>query len=204
MRRVTLLRAALVLPLVLLLLGGRVGEADDPNELLEGDYAFSYLRSCVQTPNGGIDEGPPITLLEPALTRISTLEGTITYNGDGTATSVYKFRNMFHFPVAVDTGGVPVGGGTGTCIIDYTVGPDNSRFEQTLECEGITGDSGRTFEITGLGQQGRISQDGDVLLLFDTQVSIEAVSVFNPPPPVPQPLDRICIHNGSAVKIEDD
>ncbi len=212
MRRITLysLRVALLLLILLPLLGGSIGEAKktkNPNKLLRGDYAFNYFRSCVQTLQGGFNAD--LTLSEIAFVRTTAIVGILSYNGDGTASSVHRFRNMSF--QALNPGSRPVGqGGVTNCTLDYTVDPvDRSFTHQNVLCsgtidineDGIVDAGDRPFTITGLMPEGQISKKKDrkTLLLHDPGVAVETIT-FDPGTIDEIIRDRICIHTGTAVK----
>ena len=212
MRRITLcsLRVALLLLIALPLLGGSIVEADDPNELLDGDYAFNYFRSCVQTNQGGFN--PDLTLSLNAFARTTAIVGILSYNGDGTASSVHRFRNMAFQAGALMPSSRPVGqGGVTNCTLDYTVDPvDRSFTHQNVICRGTidTNEDGmvdaedRPFTITGLMPEGQISEEGETLLLSDPGVAVETIT-FDPGTADVIIRDRICIHSGTAIKQDE-
>jgi len=203
MRRFTVtIRVTLLLFIALPLLAGSMAEAVKPpkaaNNLLKGTYAFSYFRACVQVPEGEFN-ADLVQQVTPQL-RTSVLAGEITYNGDGTATQEHTFRNMF-FTSNQPGQRVPGRSGLAMCDITYQVDPTDRTFEQQLTCTGFSNTSTggeRDFTIEGLKHQGRISQDGKTLLLFDTGVPIETITLV-PPLFVGE---RICTHSGTAVKFQ--
>ena len=101
-----------------LFVGGRFAEARDPanrNRLLKGEYAFTSFRSCIQAGQPAFDE--EFVLQNPANSRTSALQGTLSYNGDGTGSAVFRFLNVFPQNTAPAT--LPINGGETACELEY-------------------------------------------------------------------------------------
>ena len=60
---------------------------------LKGDYDFTLIKPCVQSIAGF---GTDLDLLSNGGTRVTSIQGTITYNGDGTGTSSSTSLNNFN------------------------------------------------------------------------------------------------------------
>ncbi len=93
----------LLLVIPVLLGGGNAVEAD-PHRL-RGDFAFTVFRSCVQTGTSPAFAAD-LSLLTNAFSRTTVLAGTLSYNGDGTGSAVYRFNNM---NFANSPAGIPAG-----------------------------------------------------------------------------------------------
>jgi hypothetical protein len=187
----------LLLTIPVLLGGGNTAEArDNHKQFLRGDYPFTAFRACVQT---GISPGfdQDLRLLGNAAYRTTVLAGTLSYNGDGTGTAVYRFLNLFFANTM--TGQFPVGGGETTCSIENIVVYSDRSFTQDMTCSGegdIGSGAGGTFSITGIKWDGQISRNRKVLTLHANSADVETLTAGV----VPTDRDRICKISGTALQ----
>lgn len=189
----------LVIPAVL---GARFAEAHGPanrNRLLNGDYAFTSFRSCIQGPQTTFGENFVLQL--GANSRTAALQGTLRYNGNGTGSAAFRFLNIF--PQFTAPGNLPINGGETTCQLNYTVNADGSFVQLFSNCSGVVefgaGAPG-TFEITGGEKMGQISQDRKTLILSDTNPNVETLDVTRPDGVIVE-QERICNRSGFAIRV---
>lgn len=179
-----------VLVLITLPLQSMAQSQQGLNHRLKGDYAFTLVRDCIQTA-AGFAPPPALTLLSPGTTRGASIVGMITYNGDGTGTSIST-------TLQVNNTAISVSQSQSTCDITYAVNPDNSYTEQ-LTCSGtiLAGPSaGQTFTITGSSRQGQIAQGGQALLIAGIETNVETVNLSTS-----GTRQRICGRSGHAIKV---
>ena len=161
------------------------------NNRLKGDYAFTMARDCIQTVDG-FGSFPTLNLLSDGTTRGASIVGIITYNGDGTGTSMSTNLQINHtFP--------SVSQSQATCDISYTVNPDNS-YTEDLECSGMIDagpSAGVPFTLMGGGRQGQIGRGGKTLLIIDTESNVETLILSESVTRL-----RICWRSGHAIKID--
>lgn len=186
---------ALLLIIPVLLGGGNAAEAKD-NHFLRGDFPFTAFRACVQT---GTSSGfaADLSLLTNASYRTTVLAGTLSYNGDGTGTAIYRFLNLFLANNMI--GQSPVGGGETTCTIENIVVYSDRSFTQDMTCSGegdIGAGAGGTFSITGIKWDGQISRNRKVLTLHSNSADVETLTAGV----VPTDRDRICEISGTALQ----
>ena len=163
------------------------------NNRLKGDYAFTMARDCIQN-TAGFADPPPLTLLSNGnvSTRGASIVGIITYNGDGTGTSMSTNLQINHtFP--------SVSQSHNECDITYAVNPDNS-YTEDLECSGMIDagpSAGVPFTLMGGGRQGQIGRGGKTLLIIDTESNVETLILSESVTRL-----RICWRSGHAIKID--
>jgi hypothetical protein len=192
-----LITVTLLLTIPVLLGGGNAAEAkDNHNQFLRGDFPFTAFRACVQT---GMSPGfaADLSLLGPASYRTTVLAGTLSYNGDGTGTAVYRFLNMFFANTM--TGNLPVGGGETMCTIGNIVVHSDRSFTQDMTCSGegdIGAGAGGAFSITGIKWDVRISRNRKVLTLHLNSADVETLTAGA----MPTDRDRICEISGTALQ----
>jgi hypothetical protein len=194
----------LVIPAVL---GARFAEAHGPanrNRLLNGDYAFTSFRSCIQAVKPGPEDsvfGENFALQTGANSRTTTIQGTLRYNGNGTGSAAFRFLSIF--PGFTVIGNVPINGGETACELEYTVNADGSFVQLFSNCSGVVefgaGAPG-TFEITGGEKMGQISQDRKTLILSDTNPNVETLDVTRPDGSIVE-QERICNRSGVAIRV---
>ena len=187
--------------------GARFAEAHGPanrNRLLNGDYAFTSFRSCIQAVKPGPEEsvfGGNFALQTGANSRTAALQGTLRYNGNGTGSAAFRFLNIF--PQFTAPGNLPINGGETTCQLNYTVNADGSFVQLFSNCSGVVefgaGAPG-TFEITGGEKMGQISQDRKTLILSDTNPNVETLDVTRPDGSIVE-QERICNRSGVAIRV---
>ncbi len=199
MRRITLysLRVSLLLLILLPLLGGGIAEAvKNPNKRLKGQYRTTFFRSCSQNTDGF---GANNQLLSSGSTRETAIQGTRTYNGDGTGT-------VLNFPLSVfdneATGETAASRSQTNCNLTYVVNPDLS-FTENLACTGtiLSGPLATdTFTITGVVIQGQISRKhkGDILIFSDSDDNVETLTLE----PGTRVRLRICGRSGTGVRLK--
>ena len=170
-RTIHFLAFALLLPL------WPAGDANAQfNGALRGDYSLTNARTC-QLLN---DIGAPLGVELQIVVR-----GTITYDGAGAG----SFDGQ---ALAVNASGeTPT---QHTCSVTYTVNSDGS-FTQQLNCNLTFTATAATATLNGIQQQGRLSLDGTVVLLSDTETNVEIFTPISPPGAIQQ---RRCNSSGVA------
>jgi len=175
---------ALMLLVALPLLGGSVVRADDDegdtrslNRLLDGDYAFTFSRTCIVRDLSGALIG----------TNTAALRGIRRYDGKGEG-DVVDGRIIQISP--------PSGLGVGvfTCDITYQVNPDMTTREE-VKC------TTPTSTITGIVYEGQMSADLETILLTDTDDNVEDISTDG------GGATRKCGRSGTIIKlapVDDD
>lgn len=182
--------AVAVLVVLILPLQSMAQSQQGLNNRLKGDYAYTLVRDCIQNV-AGFGPPPALNLLSAGTTRGASIVGVLTYNGDGTGTSMYTILQINNTAISVNQSQT-------TCDITYAVNTDNSYTEQ-LSCSGtvLAGPSeGQTFTITGIGRQGQIAQGGQALLIADIETNVETLNLSTS-----GPFKRICARSGHAIKV---
>jgi len=191
-----------------LALGAGLAQAQgNLNARLNGDYAFSQSRSCVEV--AGTLSFDPVTFQivssgagASLLRRFTTADrGTIRYNGDGTGSAT------------VVGSSIDMGSGTGfpasqfnvTCQIAYTVNADDT-VDHHADCSSTTtagGGVGNTTTVTGIRTKRRIVQGNTAILHGPAEPPvIESVSVTVMSGPNFFPTrERICVRSGISSKL---
>ncbi len=171
----------------------------DLSNKLQGDYAYTSNRICIQNSAGF---GSELENLSTAHTRSTKVHGTWSFYGNGHAELFYTGSRLRH-----DRNGINQANAVltfkGKCTATYTVNFDNS-FVLNPSCrsETLTGTSsniGGITEVTGVQLSGLINEASKTITVFDTDSNVESVvftrvngTVFN--------NQRICTRSGFAGK----
>ena len=175
---------------------------------LQGSYAFTLTRVCVQANTAGqvfgaSADGFPVPP-GGATTRTSTFEGVFTYNGNGTGSATGTEFQIFHN--SISPGNFPVAQVSFTADLPYTVNSDGSFTQQfeNVTATALTGGIvpvGTIFGSTGTKFEGQIAPNKQILLLADVSANRETLSrtvgltVFT--------IYRLCGRSGMAVKMPE-
>ncbi len=162
MRRVLLAVSGTVLLILLALSLGAVG-AQAQNARLNGDYAFSGPRNCI---NSNLPFGPNYSVPPGAFTSrtVNVDTGITSYHGDGTGTVSFRSNNIninvFPAPPLSGISVFPVSVSEGTCNLTYSVDHDGTVNRQASCTFTNTsgGGVGNTGTVTGIQTEGRIAQ----------------------------------------------
>ena len=200
MRTVKAVNSALVM---LMLASSAIG---DESRRLRGDFAYTGSAICVNsganfattppTPPLGFANFAPIG---PSFVSSNSVQGTVTFNGDGTGSMVQQFvslgnpgaasvqdtTNEFTYSVAAD----------GTLTID--IGPS---FSTTVAGSGAGGQSIVTDVPTFIG---RLSSDGKSLTFATSTAAVETVTRVVPAPELVTAL-RICHRTRIGIRINKE
>lgn len=177
--------------IVFFLDGVRFSKAEDSlNHKVHGTYVVNGMRTCINIADN--DEAAPST-------NTAHFDGMILYNGDGTG-------KLWGDLVIHNHTGVTLSVWEMECTIKYSV-YDNFYFAQKLDC-----DATRTFPgppefpqviiiREGIENEGRITQNGDLLLVSDTKQNVEEVTVYrNGSPSPPDDFKSVCGRTFTAVR----
>lgn len=224
MRRIIVccLAMALMLFIAVPVGGGNIVEAGENqeeqeklNELLDGDFAFTLTRVCVNvrffirpdgTPNvppgqDAFTDFPDLDLQGFASTNTFGVRGILRYDGnENVAVEDGSLVFILHGSGVTQPGSSPARHNLFTCNGTYDVNPDRS-FTQQLNCIStrIAGfEVGEVFTVTGVVHQGQISRDGRTLLLSDTLPNVEDLDSDKR-----GAFQRICGRSGTAVEIRE-
>jgi hypothetical protein len=162
------------------------GEEQEALQLLNADYAFTQLNTCVQTAPQALPptfDATTLQLIGEAETLsfvskgISSFDGAGNWNASGEATLVYHDRTTpGDSPIAPRA---PL-----ECEGEYSVARD-----RTFSIDGSCHVAEPPFvEVSPLRIEGRISVDRQTLIFHDTAPIVEEVSV----PGVGVVAERIC------------
>jgi len=178
-----------------------IGEAQQMNSLLAGDYAFTRTRSCVRSDAGFEDNlalSPGFTSPFP-ITFTDAAQGTLHYANDGTGSATFHQLLTAHTPSLLSSGSFPVIEVQFDCTLTYAVNPDRSYTEEMV-CTGtpLAGTAATTVTNTGIQQQGQIA--GQMLVFSSTLPNEETVTATFPGPVI-LTQQQICNRSGTAVKI---
>jgi len=196
---------ALLLALVVTLVAGP-GEAlgDPPVNFaarLNGDYAFSQTRVCVQStvPNvAAFGPSPGLLLLTPATTRTTIARGILSFDGKGGGSLSATDLQINHN--AIVAGNQPVGRFDATCDVSYEVQHDGSVVVHLTNCSGpgVEGFGvGLNFTVSDTDLQGYVSRSNEMLLLNDTAADVETPAVVVPP----LTFERICNRSLTGIRL---
>ncbi|MBI4524685.1 MAG: hypothetical protein HY695_12845 [Deltaproteobacteria bacterium] len=204
MRKTTIFGLAVAGVVAVMLFTKSAAEAQQEqglNNLLRGEYAFSGEAACLVSDEGFNADLTPINTAAPfPFVRSFSVQGVVTFKGDGTARRVVRVVSIRH-PTA--TTGV---GSASSADIEadatYHVAPDRSFTVATTALNGtvLTGPrAGQTFTIANFPDLvGLISQDHKTLTVAHHEPTIETQTYSNG-----AVFHRICHRSRMAIKLKN-
>ena len=166
---------------------------------LRGSYAFTTARTCTNSSSAIV---PPSYAVGPAgvFRQASSDKGILTFNGDGTGSSVGTSSTM---DISAPSGPL-VTVSTFTSTFDYTVNPDGT-VDLTTTSNPFESIFGRGAGDTGTvsGQTGRLQiSHGNTMLVSAPSgtFSVETVTIF-PASGGTVTRYRICVRSATASKL---
>ena len=171
---------------------------EELNAKLNGEFAYSRFRSCVQNRDGF---GENLENLSTSHVRSSSLKGTWTFNGDGTGKLDFVTSRIRGDRLNV--GQTAFATFSGSCDATYQVNADRT-FSVELSCSAETlkdqgNNIGGISTRTGIKSTGFIKKRNKVLIFSDVEANVEPGtftrtdgSVFT--------SNRICQRSGIAFK----
>lgn len=210
MRQLTLhsLGIALLLLVGLSLAGETIAEAQvNLNARLQGEYAFTQSRACVNSSAGfGGSSGLELLPIPSGgfLSRsVESIRGITRLNGDGTGTSTGRSTSI---NLNVGPPGIPVSESTFTSDFTYSVGADGS-----VSAPGPQGTStfvtvagagqGNTGTVTGFQRRGRIVQANTSVLGGPADEPVVETVTFTTPAGVTTTFFRVCVRSATTSKL---
>jgi len=187
--------------------GETIAEAQGTrNARLNGEYAFTQSRNCVDTtegfgPNFQLNPLPPPGTPGVHFIRraVNSDRGIVQFNGDGTGTATVFTTQINLAPVTF-----PVAESEATCNLTYSVSPDGTVSLQAA-CTGTTvagGGAGNTFTITGVDVRRQIVQGNTALLHSPAHPpAVETITVTPPGAGAPFTFARVCTRSGITSKV---
>lgn len=207
MRQLTLhsLGIALLLLVGLSLAGETIAEAQvNLNARLQGEYAFTEARTCVNSSAGfGGSSGLELLPIPSGgfLSRsVASIRGITRFNGDGTGTSTGRSTNI---NLNVGPSGIPVSESTFTSDFTYSVGADGSVSGQGTSTFVIVAGSGQgnTGTVSGFQSRGRIVQANTSTLRGSADEPVVETVTQTTPAGVTTTFFRVCVRSGTTSKL---
>lgn len=202
MRTVKVVNSALVM---LLLASSAIGD-ESRTHRLKGDFAFTGSALCVNS-GANFATTPPtpplgfanLVPIGPSFVTTNSVQGTLTFNGDGTGSMVQQF--------------VSLGNPGAASVIDAS-----NEFAYSVAADGtLTIDTGPSVSITVAGPSagvqsiiadvptftGRLSSDRKSLTFATSTAAVESVTRVVPAPELVTAL-RICHRTRIGIRISKD
>ena len=186
---------------ILILGGASTLQAQGSGKPLVGRYHFSATITCAVDRTGFDETNNQFAREEGGFTRTSTVQGTVTYRGNGTGTFTGQLLDVRNDLNAI--GQFPISQVDQTCSVTNTVNPDGT-FTETRQCTnmptaGIAAGSGNTNTLS-FSLQGVIDTNRKILHYHDTQTIEEVLEVFDSTGTPIFTRTLICTRFGSAIK----
>jgi hypothetical protein len=170
---------------------------------IEGEWATSGTRSCVQADAGGdFGPGPQYRLLTDGSTRVTQEAGVLRLFGDGTGSWSGKFIQINNHSVTAYA--YPVTGYITDCDVTYQAMPDGTLKFTFNNCEGtftegyLTGSTEGGY--TDVVEYARLSTDGGTLLIWDLDPNVQ--TTWATTSGVTTTYKKICSRTGTAIRIK--
>ena len=143
-----------------------------------GTYAFTGAGGCLQSASGF---NANLTPVDPtgnvALTQ--TVEGTVTFNSDGTGTRSGTSMTIVEPPATSPSVNVSTFAGAFTFTVD---GDGTIHFQTSTSTTGtfLQGPrTGQTFSVDEIELSGHAGKNGDTIVLATTVAGVETISFSN-------------------------
>lgn len=183
---------------VMLLLTGGSDAAEKDDNVLQGDYAFTGEAACLIAPNGFTNDLTPIN--DNASQISFSVQGTRTFNGDGTGTVQGRAIVINPPPAAANT--APSGSSQDFSYdFTYEIAADGTitthMVPGTYLGTFLTGTrAGQSYTIDHFSLSGVVSKDKRAITLTTATTEVETHTFSNG-----QVLPRICHRARSLIRI---
>jgi hypothetical protein len=175
-----------------------VGSAAADPPRLKGTYGFTGSDACLYSPNGFTEQ---LQVFNPNWSSSNDIEGTRTFNGDGTGTG-----ENFTMSITLGPGVRPSASSSkGSVSFTYTVNPDGSFTVDNVPGSNVgtilTGPrTGQTFLLESVPTTtGLISKDGKTLTTANLTPGVETQKFSNNDVEL-----RICHRSRVFIKLDTD
>lgn len=167
------------------------------NSVINGDYAFSIWRSCIETSADGIE--PQTLQLKTDGKKVDFIDtGVFRFDGKGNVTTAQTNKIIQMNPDQLGDREFPIVSGLkSVCKGTYSVN-SNMSYTSELTCTADLG-GGLTLTITPFVSEGQISEDKKVLTTGEIAGTLQTETI-SAGGMILQTLDRVCITSGSLIK----
>ncbi|WP_306536030.1 hypothetical protein [Geobacter sp.] len=168
------------------------------NAILNGSYAFTASRTCVQTPCAPGFDRANRKLLADGETVGFVESGTLTFSGTGLVKGTDITVAVIE-PAKAIADSIPMQNGIkSSCTGTYTVNADRS-YTTNLACTAQVG-GGVSLTISPAVYRGSSDPFLNMLTISETDGGIQTVEIFYGSYPTGQTFERVCTSSGTLVR----